>query len=92
MSEHRDPAVEAAQRAERESRWWESGNQTAWDTDYAEAAAREALAVLRPLIADARTWTPYATRDIGDAYPADTVHDLLDDLSDLIYTSEELNR
>ena len=45
----RDPAVEAAKRAERQSRWWESGNQTAWDVDYAEAAAREALAPIREL-------------------------------------------
>lgn len=45
----RDPAVEAAKRAEVASQWWTSGYQTPWDSDYAEDAAREALAPIRDL-------------------------------------------
>lgn len=85
-----NPAVEAAQRAERKSRWWESGNQTAWDTDYAEASAREVLAPIRELHKSwAEAWaTPPMWDEGGTAQNA--VKLLLRDLARLIYTSEEL--
>lgn len=94
----RDPAIEAAQRAERASKWWDSGNQTAWDSDYAEAAAREALTPIRDLHKRHRDlewdgeWSaPYCQTcaherwgDLGyQPWPCDTAR--------LIYTTEELN-
>lgn len=44
-----DPAVEAAERAERESGWWKSSYAAPWDRDYAIWSAREALAPIREL-------------------------------------------
>ena len=79
----RDPAVEAAQRAERASKWWDSGNQTAWDSDYAEAAAREALAPIRALHRPDGDYG-YQTQCVacGLMWPCDTAR--------LIYSTEEL--
>ncbi|GAA4391611.1 hypothetical protein [Tsukamurella soli] len=51
-----DPAVAAAERAEKASRWWESAYSSPWSTDHAEAAAREALAPIRELH---KRWTVY---------------------------------
>lgn len=52
--------------------------------------AREMAKSVQELIAEARTWKPYSTRDIGDAYCAGTVEDFLDELSKRVYPSEEL--
>lgn len=88
-----DPVVEAAQRA---------FNETYRSTDFAASlqrngvaaelcsAAREAVEPIRELVEEARSWKPYNTRDVGDAYLAESVHDLLDDIAKLIYPSEEL--
>ncbi|SHW30134.1 Uncharacterised protein [Mycobacteroides abscessus subsp. abscessus] len=56
----------------------------------AECGAREMAKSVQELIAEARTWKPYSTRDIGDAYCAGTVEDFLDELSKRVYPSEEL--
>ncbi|OAT70948.1 hypothetical protein AWB85_06665 [Mycobacteroides immunogenum] len=90
-----DPAVEAAQRV-----WaamfplgpsWSAvahdGNE-----DFFVAAAREMAKSVQELIAEARTWKHYPTRDIGSAYCADTVDDFLDELAKRVYTTEELER
>ncbi|MFA5709928.1 hypothetical protein [Mycolicibacterium sp.] len=82
-----DPALEAAQLA--------CGLQHRHSPVCAEfsnpvAAVREALLPLRRIIESARDWNPYDTRDIGDAYLADTVHELLDELSRLIYPNSEI--
>lgn len=82
-----DPAVDAARRAHARIT---DGMCTASSERHRVTAAREALAALRPIIEDARTWNPFETRDIGEAFPADSVRDLLDELSKLIYPSEEL--
>ena len=79
-----DPAMVAAMRAMAER----ADNRIAQGA----IAAREALAPIRAVVEDARTWNPYRTRDIGDAYPADFVHELLDDLARLIYSTNELEK
>lgn len=96
-----DPSIEAAQRAwdERyrstpDKSHWIFGNSLA-DDGIAKgfvAAAREMAKSVQELIAEARTWKPYSTRDIGDAYCAGTVEDFLDELSKRVYPSEELNK
>jgi len=51
----------------------------------ASRTAHAALdAELRAKVAEARTWRGYKTRDIGDAFDATTVTDLLDDLTALL--------
>lgn len=79
-----DPVIEAAQRVPMV--YYLSTNKQA----LAEAAAREMAKSVQELIAEARTWKPYSTRDIGDAYCAGTVEDFLDELSKRVYPSEEL--
>ncbi|SLG71378.1 Uncharacterised protein [Mycobacteroides abscessus subsp. abscessus] len=81
-----DPSVEAAQRALAEIGTGMSRTFTA------EAAAREMAKSVQELIVEARTWRPYNTRDIGEAYCADTVNDFLDELAKRVYPSEELER
>ncbi|USH45576.1 hypothetical protein SEA_PHABULOSO_81 [Gordonia phage Phabuloso] len=90
-----DPAIAAAQRA------WDARyvgrlvsvvESAAHDGlgALAIAAAREALAPLREVVEQARTCTPYDTRDIGEAVLYDSFTDFLDELSALLYSSEEL--
>ncbi|YCU34480.1 hypothetical protein ACRYGU_16685 [Mycobacteroides abscessus] len=88
-----DPAIEAVKNAAGENHWWITrlDDQTIANVcEYAEAAAREMAKSVQELIAEARTWKPYSTRDIGDAYCAGTVEDFLDELSKRVYPSEEL--
>ncbi|CPS10736.1 hypothetical protein [Mycobacteroides abscessus] len=90
-----DPAIAAAQRA-----WIERyGDLRRFDefcdgdtgiAAFVIASAREMAKSVQELIAEARTWKPYSTRDIGDAYCAGTVEDFLDELSKRVYPSEEL--
>ena len=79
-----DPAMVAAMRAMAER----ADNRIAQGA----IAAREALAPIRAVVEDARMWNPTRTRDIGDAYQADFVHELLDDLARLIYSTDELEK
>lgn len=58
----------------------------------AECGAREMAKSVQELIAEARTWKHYPTREIGSAYLADTVDEFLDELSKRVYPSEELNK
>lgn len=44
-----DPAVEAAERAERESGWWKDPYSQGWNQEHAVAAAREMAAPIRDL-------------------------------------------
>ena len=87
MSEHRDPAKEAALRTliAITGREWMRG-------EALEAAAREALAPIRDLHESwSEAWaTPPMWDEGGTAQ--NTVHLLLRDLARLIYTSEELPR
>ena len=39
---------------------------------------------IRSVLDEAGGWTPYQSRDTGDVYLADTVHDLLDELRGLL--------
>lgn len=53
-------------------------------TDASRTAHAALDAELRAKVAEARTWRGYKTRDIGDAFDATTVTDLLDDLTALL--------
>ncbi|AYD83938.1 hypothetical protein SEA_GETALONG_78 [Gordonia phage Getalong] len=89
-----DPAVAAAQRAIADrpmlTKACENDLTRAVFEDLASAGAAEALAPLRKVIEEARRWTPYDTRDIGQAVLYESFTDLLDELSALLYSSSEL--
>lgn len=87
-----DPAISAARKVFTEY-WPDQGD---FEFNYSSEGrfgievAREMAKSVQELIAEARTWKPYSTRDIGDAYCAGTVEDFLDELSKRVYPSEEL--
>lgn len=54
------------------------------ERDASRTAHAALVAELRAKVAEARTWRGYKTRDIGDAFDATTVTDLLDDLDALL--------
>ena len=54
------------------------------ERDASRTAHAALVAELRAKVAEARTWRGYKTRDIGDAFDATTVTDLLDDLTALL--------
>lgn len=54
------------------------------ERDASRTAHAALVADLRAKVAEARTWRGYKTRDIGDAFDATTVTDLLDDLTALL--------
>lgn len=85
-----DPCVEAAQRAWTDEGWEPRHFGLCSESSLGIAAAREMAKSVQELIAEARTWKPYDTHDIGEAYPADTVDDFLHELSKRVYPSEEL--
>lgn len=87
MSTPRDPAADATRRA---LNLRETDRLNGPLPSFTYAGAREMAAPIRKLIEQARGWRPYDTHDIGEAVLYDTVVEFLDELSALVYTSEEL--